>query len=384
MMYRFNAEKLNESPRIDHILAACIILLTGIGMVTLYSASYYFAGRFKGDNLYFTSRQLIFGGVGILLFFAASYIDLEKVRKFIKLLIIFSLILCGLTFVPGIKYVRNGAARWIHIGGLTYQPSEMVKFVLPLYLAHFFDKKRDSMDNFKTGILPSVLVCALFFVLIYLQNNFSTAVFIMLNALVVFWLAGVKLRYFISAVMIFLPLSALLVLSKEHRVHRIISFLWPELDPQGASYQVNSSLISIGSGSFWGKGIGHGTRKIVGVPEIHSDFIFSAYAEETGFIGILLFFGIFLLFAIRGYRASLRADSVFKQMLSASLVTVIVSQVLVNIAVVSGTLPATGIPLPFFSAGGSSLATTLICMGLIVNVSRPSGNMTGQENLYVE
>jgi cell division protein FtsW len=375
-MYRFSAERTKRIPAGDHLLIASIFLLTGLGLVTLYSASYAFAERFFRNGLYFFTRQLAFGAAGLILFWGASRIDLEKARKLIKPLVIFSLFLCILTFVPGIGVTRNGASRWIRIGPQSYQPSEMIKFVLPLYLAHIFDKKQDSMDTFKTSILPQVLICATFFTLIYLQNNFSTAVFIILNALLIFWLADVRLRYFFSAALIVMPLSALLVLSKEHRVRRFISFVWPHWDPQGAGFQVRSSLLAIRSGGFWGKGLGQGTRKIASVPEIHSDFIYSAYAEEAGFLGVLLFFAIFTIFAVQGYGASLRADTVFKRLLAASLVTVIISQVLVNIAVVSGALPATGIPLPFFSAGGSSLATSLVCMGLIVNVSRSSGDLS--------
>jgi cell division protein FtsW len=262
-----------------------------------------------------------------------------------------------------------------------------VKLVLPLYLAHIFDKKRDAIDSFGSGVLPPVLITALFFMLIYLQNNFSTAVFIAVNALVVFFLAGVKLRYFFAAIVMLLPLSSLLILTKEHRLRRLISFIWPDWEPQGAGYQVRSSLLTITSGGFWGKGIGQGTRKIASVPEIHSDFIFSSFAEEAGFLGILLFFLLFAVFAVRGYGGGLRADSLFKRLLACGLVTVIVSQALLNIAVVSGSLPATGIPLPFFSAGGSSLATSLVMAGLIVNVSRqkegPGAGTLGEEEPYV-
>jgi cell division protein FtsW len=320
--------------------------------------------------MYFISRQLILGGAGLVLFFIAARVNLEIVRKLIKPLIVCTVILCGLTFIPGIGVVRNGAARWIRFGPYTYQPSEMVKLVLPLYLAHIFDKKQDKLDSFGSGVLPPVLVTALFFVLIYLQNNFSTAVFIALNALAVFFLAGVRLRYFFAAVVMLLPLSSLLILTKEHRVRRLISFIRPEWEPQGAGYQVRSSLLTIISGGFWGKGIGQGTRKIASVPEIHSDFIFSAFAEESGFLGVLIFFIIFGLFAFHGYRGGLRNSSLYRRLLACGLVTMIVSQALFNIAVVSGSVPATGIPLPFFSAGGSSLASTLICTGLIVNVAR--------------
>ncbi|MDR1240074.1 MAG: putative lipid II flippase FtsW [Treponema sp.] len=370
-MKRFDAERsMNLAPRQDHALAASVFLLTGVGLVTLYSSSFAFGQRFFGDGLYFISRQLVLGGAGLVIFFAAARINLNLVRKLMKPLVIGAVLLCALTFVPGIGVSKNGASRWIHLGAWTYQPSELVKLVLPLYLAHIFDKKKDSLDSFGSGVLPPVMITALFFMLIYLQNNFSTAVFVAVNALVIFFLAGVRLRYFFAAIVMLLPLSSLLILTKEHRLRRLISFIWPDWEPQGAGYQVRSSILTIASGGFWGKGIGQGTRKVASVPEIHSDFIFASFAEESGFLGVLLLFILFAVFAARGYRGALRADSVFKRLLCCGLLTMILSQALLNIAVVSGSLPATGIPLPFFSAGGSSLATTLIMAGLIVNVSR--------------
>jgi cell division protein FtsW len=326
-------------------------------------------------------RQIVFAVAGIVLFVIFSKINLERLRKFIKFFVILAALLCGLTLVPGIGVERYGASRWIEIASISYQPSEMVKFVLPLYLAHLLDKKTDNLDNFNYGILPPVLVTGLFFGLIYIQNNFSTAVFIVFNAMIVFFLAGVRYRYFLAATAMIIPVSALLIFTKEHRVRRLVSFLRPEWDPMGAGFQVNASRDAIISGGLWGKGIGEGTRKIANIPEIHSDFIFSAYVEETGFIGILLFFALLIIFGFLGYRAAWKCESMFPRLLAAGLTTLIVSQSLLNIAVVSGALPATGIPLPFFSAGGSSLVTTLICAALIVNVARssnsPSQNKSG-------
>jgi cell division protein FtsW len=336
----------------------------------LYSSSYAFANRFYGRPYQFFFKQLAFGGVGLLLFFLASFIPLEWVRKYITFFVAVAGVLCLCTFVPGLGVERLGASRWIKIGSQTYQPSEAVKLVLPVYLAHIFDKKQERLDSFISGILPQVLVTALFFLLIYAQNNFSTAVFIVVNAMVLFFLAGLRFRYFFAALVMFVPTAALLVFTKEHRVRRLLSFIRPEWDPLGAGFQVRSSLLTINSGGFWGKGIGQGTRKIASVPEIHSDFIFSAFSEEAGFIGVLLFFVLLGLFAFFGYRGAWRSNSVFKKLLASGLTTMIVSQALLNVAVVSGALPATGIPLPFFSAGGSSLATTLVCAGLIVNVVR--------------
>jgi len=375
-MYQFDAEKV-QSQRTVHIFYFCVILLSGVGLVTLYSSSYAFALRFFSDGNYFILRQIVFGAVGVVFFIIFSRINLGLLRKYVMLLVGLAAFLCVLTLIPGIGVERYGASRWIEIGPLSYQPSEMVKFVLPLYLAHLLDKKADNLDNLYSGILPPVLVTGIFFGLIYIQNNFSTAVFIVFNALVIFYLAGVRYRYFLAAITMIVPVSALLVFTKEHRVRRLVSFLRPQWDPLGASFQVNASRDAIVSGGFWGKGIGEGTRKIASIPEIHSDFIFSAYAEETGFIGILLFFAMFALFAVLGYRAAWKSKTVFGRLLAAGLTTMIVSQALLNAAVVSGALPATGIPLPFFSAGGSSFATTLICAGLVANIARKGGVNSG-------
>jgi cell division protein FtsW len=370
MVDRLNMEKPGRRFYSDQVFIACTFLLMGVGLVTLYSSSFAFANRFFGNGYYFISRQLRLGVVGIGLFIAAVFIPMNFLRKMIGPLVLGSMVLCMLTFIPGIGVAKNGASRWISINNSTYQPSELVKLVLPLYLAHIFDKKQDQNIPFVRGVLPPAIITGIFFFFIYLQNNFSTAFFIAINGLFIFYMAGVKLRYFFGAAMILFPISTLLILSKEHRLRRFISFIRPDWEPLGAGYQVRSSLMTIGSGGVWGKGIGQGTKKIASVPEIQSDFIFASYAEEFGFVGILLFFLVFGIFAFRGYRAALHSKDTFRRLLAFGFVTMICSQVLANIAVVSGMLPTTGIPLPFFSAGGSSLATTLIMAGLITNVSR--------------
>jgi len=371
-MYQFDAERIQSKNSI-HLFYICIILMLGTGLVTLYSASYFFALRFFYDGNYFIVRQVVFAAAGVVLFFVFAFVNIDAIRKCILPFVCIAIFLCALTLVPGIGIERYGASRWIEFGVFSYQPSEMVKFVLPLYLAHLLDKKAQNMDKFLSGILPPVLVTGVFFGLIYMQNNFSTAVFIVFNAMIIFFLAGMRYRYFIAAISMIIPISVLLIFTKEHRVRRLVSFLRPEWDPMGAGFQVNASRDAIESSGFFGKGIGEGVRKIASIPEIHSDFIFSAYIEETGFAGMLLFFAMFTAFAVVGYRAALRSESLFGKLLAAGLTTMIVSQALLNIAVVSGALPATGIPLPFFSAGGSSLITTLICAGLIANVARKGG-----------
>ncbi|MDR0568135.1 MAG: putative lipid II flippase FtsW [Spirochaetaceae bacterium] len=374
-MYRFNVERAGPRFQVDHILGASIFFLIGLGTVTLYSSSYVYAERFFGNGLYLISRQVVFLTIGLILFFIISRINLDVPRRWSLpgLFVMGTAILCVLPLLPVVGVTRNGASRWFRIGSETFQPSELVKLVLPLYLAHIFDKKQDQINSLTKGILPPAFVTAIFIALISMQNNFSTAAFIAANAIFMFYLAGVKRRYFLSGLFIFLPFAVLLILTKEHRFRRLISYLNPSWDPHGAGYQVRASIMTIASGGFWGKGVGHGIRKVSSVPEIQSDFIFSAFAEEAGFLGILLFFTLFAVFVSRGYRAALRAEDMYRRLLAFGLVTEILSQTLINIAVVSGSVPATGIPLPFFSAGGSSLLTTLIASGIIVNISRSRG-----------
>jgi len=373
-------EQSAKTARADHLLTASIFLLTGVGLVTLYSSSYSFAEKFFGSGLHFITRQLVMAGVGLILFFIVSRINLDFLRLWIKPIVIGTIILCVLTFIPGIGVTKNGATRWIRIGSqsTTYQPSELVKLVLPFYLAHIFGKKREmtaggeegALESFTAGVLPPALITGLFFALIYMQNNFSTAIFVLLNALFIFYLAGLRLRFFLGAALVFLPLSAYFILTREHRLRRFISFLKPEWDPLGAGYQVRSSLLTVSSGGFWGKGIGQGTRKIASVPEIHSDFVFAAFCEEAGFIGVLLIFVLVCIFGFAAYRSALRAKDTFRRLLCFGFATTILFQSNLNIAVVVGAVPATGVPLPFFSHGGSSLATTLLMCGIMVNVSR--------------
>ncbi|MDR0512879.1 MAG: FtsW/RodA/SpoVE family cell cycle protein, partial [Treponema sp.] len=330
MNTRFDAELARRSGGTDHILIANVLLLAGLGIITLYSASYAFSQRFMGDGLFLVSRQAVLGIFGLILFFLAAIVNLENSRKFVKPLVLGCIILCILTFVPGIGVMKNGAARWIGIGSWTYQPSELVKLALPFYLAHFFDKKKESLDILFRGVIPPALIVGVFFVLIYLQNNFSTAAFLAVNALFMFFIAGVKAKYFAGALFMFLPIAALLVLQREHRIRRFLSYIQPEFEPLGAGFQVNASINSISSGGFWGRGIG---QSVPAVPEIHSDFIFSSFAAEKGFLGILFFFFLFSAFAIRGYMASIRNESTFNRLLGCGLVTMIISQVMLYIAV---------------------------------------------------
>ena len=381
METNFSAEKLTKE-RGDYIFLAVLVLLVGLGLAALFSSSFYYGETRFGDPLYFLKRQLILIVLGIALGFFASRLSLSFIRRLTPALVIFSLALTALTFVPGLGRTTMGAKRWIYIFGYSFQPSELAKLTVILYLAHIFSKKEDKMDEFAKSVLPPLVICSAFVILVYLQNDFSTAFFIFFLVLLMFFIAKIRFVYFILLAVVGIPLAAILLFTKEHRVQRLMAFLDPMKDPIGAGFQVNASRSALMNGGLWGTGLGEGAKKMGGLPEAHSDFIFAVLGEEMGFFGVLFIVAVFIAFAFRGYTAAVKSSSKFGYYLAFGLTSSILYQALLNIAVVSGLVPATGIPLPFFSSGGSSIVVTLIMCGLILNVSRSPLEERKRERVY--
>ena len=371
MEYGFSVEKINRTSS-DFVMLSIVMLLSGLGIASLFSASYFYGMVKFNDPRYFLNRQIIFMSAGFVLMFIVSKVPRSTLVKSIPMLLLVSLLLMIATLIPGVGREVLGGKRWIIIGNLSFQPSELVKLSLIMYLAHILSKKKDQKNDFVNGILPPFLVVGVFATLIYMQNDFSTAVFILFIALSIFFIAGIHLGYFAFIFTAVVPLAFMLLFSKEHRVRRLIAFLDPGSDPSRAGYQVIAARFALSSGGFWGKGLGLGTRKLGGLPEAHSDFIFAVLGEEAGFIGIAVIIALFVVFAARGYALShrYRENDPFVSYLLFGLTTSILYQALINIAVVSGLVPVTGIPLPFFSSGGSSVIVTFIMCGIILNFSR--------------
>ncbi|MBN1686542.1 MAG: putative lipid II flippase FtsW [Spirochaetales bacterium] len=371
MSGRFVVEP-TEKRKSDLLFLGLLLLLAGAGLVAVFSSSYYYAEKLTGDSGYFFKKHLWQLSLGGGCAYIASRLSVEIIRKLTPVLLFFSFLLVCLTFVPGIGTQLQGAKRWFIIFGQSFQPSELVKLSLILYLASIFAKKEDRMGDFFNAVLPPLLVVVAFAGLIYLQNDFSTAVFVLLVAFIMFFVAGIRLIYFILAGSVALPLSIILLLTKEHRVQRIISFLNPQADPIGAGYQVISARTALIRGGIWGTGLGLGTKKMGGLPDAHSDFVFAVLGEETGFIGVIFILTVFIAFAVRGYLIAAGCTDRYSYYLAFGLTTAVITQALFNIAVVSGLVPATGIPLPFFSTGGSSIVVTLSMCGILLNLSRSS------------
>lgn len=368
--YNINVDKVVIGKRTDVGFLIAFILLAGLGLVTLYSVSGNAAMRLFDDELYFVKRQLKFFIIAALLVVVLAVINLDSIRSVLPAIVIATLLLCVLTCIPGIGIEKNGARRWIGFGGFEVQPSEPAKMVIILYLANLFAKKHDRMDELTISVIPAVIMTSIFVLFIYLQNDFSTAVVILLISMILFFFAGVKKRWFFALFCFIVPVIFLFIFTEPYRVRRIITFLNPNIDPFGGSYQSNLARRAITAGGFWGRGMGSSASGATSIPEVQSDFIFAGWVEEMGFFGVLLYFAILAYFSLRGFKIALECEDRFRSFVAFGAVSAILFQSLMNCGVVCGFFPSTGIPLPFFSSGGTSLIVSMCLCGLIINVSR--------------
>jgi cell division protein FtsW len=383
---------MEKTIRYDYIIIAITLFLTLLGLATLYSASYQFASR---QPLRFSTALGPISGnfivilLMVVLFPVLASIDLKFLKKgAVLFILLFSVAV--LNTLPFLPFFRNTGAntetfRWIYFKNssgqilFSFQPSELIKLALPLYLAYILDKNKDRLNNFFYGFLPPAFITAVFCTLVLLQSNLSDAVFILFISLVICFVAGIGLLYYALAFGIIIPVGHRLIFgNKEGRWYdRLIGHSSLGSDPFGRDYQITTSLNALRTGGFFGKGIGQGTLKII-LPEVHGDFVFASYAEESGFLGVLLYFLIIGVFAFICYKIAWQSKSRYNQLLIFGLATPIVCQTMLNIAVVAKIVPTTGIPLPFVSSGGSSLLVTLVSTAILVNIIRQTICMEGK------
>jgi cell division protein FtsW len=355
--------------QIDYFLLIIIILLFGTGMAILFSASNLHAEKLGKNPYYFFNKQVVWLVLGIFLAYILARAPLQLLRKSIPIILISAFIVSLLPFIPGLGKEINGARRWIFFFDYSFQPSEFVKLALIIYLASILNKKENKIDDPINSLLPPLIIVALFVVVIFLQSDLSTAVLIFLIAISMFYMAKIKLVYFFYVATVILPIGIIILFTKSYWVERIMAFIDPNHNPQGIGYQILTSKISLMRGGWIGTGLGFGTLK-QRVPEADSDFILSVAGEETGFIGLFLIIILFILFATRGFQIALKSKDGFGFLLAFGITSSILFQAILNMFVVAGLLPTAGIPLPFFSHGGSSFIITLIMCGLLINLSR--------------
>jgi len=362
--------ELVRKERGDFSLLLLIVLMLGVGVALLFSGSSSFSARSYQDPLYLVKKQMIFLALGAAAAFVLSLTPLSFFRSAMPLILLATLVFSLLPFVPGLGLKVLGSRRWISVLGLSLQPSEMVKVTLVLYLASYFSKGEERARGTLNELVPPFIVVCVFVAIIYLQNDYSTAIFVLVLGLAVLFYARVRILHVALVTLFTLPLGLLLLFARAHRVERLLAFFDASSDAAGRGYQILSARSALVSGGLWGKGLGRGTAKLGALPMAHSDFIYAVIGEETGFLGALFVLALFALFAWRGYQVALRSADPFGSCAAFGLTTAIVLQALLNMAVSVGLIPTTGVTLPFFSAGGSSLFVSLLMCGLLVNLSR--------------
>ena len=370
--YDFYAHKPSEKyHKSDIWFLISVLLLWGFGMFTIFVCSQGYAVRFfNNDSLYFVKRQLVCSVAGIILFMAFLLLDMETIKKLVIYMVLVTLLLCLLTFIKPLSIEKNGARRWIRLPlNFTFQPSELVKFVLVLYLASYFDKLNEDVTGEK-DVLPCVGIFLAMVILVLFQKDFSTSVFLTCIGVLMFYVAGAKLKWLIPFLIIAIPVAIIVVTTEQYRIERIIGFLKPSEGIQSYNYQATASKATITAGGIWGAGIGKGLSKLNSIPEVYADYIFAGWTEAMGYVGVVAYLLLLGSFAWRGYKAAVSCPDRFAAYGCFGCVSVLVVQSIVNLMVVCGLLPSTGIPLPFFTVGGSSIIVTLGMCGFILNASR--------------
>lgn len=378
--YRFFAEKqFGDKKGCDSALVAVVLLLCGLGLFALLICSRHYGQRMFGDAFHFIKRQLVCAALGFVFFILFATLKVEAIKKMTPAFVIGAVVLCLLVFAPGISSPRNGARRWLKMPfSFTLQPSETAKFALVFFLANFFERRNGAETPAERDVMPAVFGLFLFSGLTLAQKDFSTSVFIFFIGLLMFFASGAKLLWFFPSLLLVIPTVVIFVFLEPYRIERIIAFFRPDEGAATFNYQRMNALRAISAGGFWGNGVGTGLSQIDRIPEAQSDYIFVGWVEAMGFVGALVYFALLCLFAFLGYRAAFRCENRFASYAAFGFVSVIVAQSLANCAVACGALPATGVPLPFFSLGGSSIIVTLAMCGFIVNVSR--GRLEGAED----
>ena len=338
------------------------VVLSAIGLLFIYSASRYSAEINYGDSFFFVRKQSIALAVGIGFFFAGRFLKPVWLKKAKWIILIVSIVLLALVYIPGLGMSSYGATRWISLGFVTFQPSEISKFGLMIFFAGYMSEKPPvTIKNMIVPVLATVAVCAL----VITEPNMSITMVIGLSTLLLFYAAGLPKKIFVILLLVVIAGGVGLILIEPYRIKRLTAFLNPWENPKAEGYQLIQSFYAVGSGGLFGKGLFCSRQKLLFLPFAESDFIFSIIAEETGLFGSVIVMLVFLIMIVSGFRTALASENRYEMLLATGLTAVIGFQTLINLAVVTGCIPPTGVPLPFVSAGGSSLISFLFVTGIL-------------------
>ena len=360
---------------VDPILLGAVLALLSLGLVMVYSASAVTALQKTGNGFYFLQRQLVAAALGLLAMATALKLGYRRLARLAYPLLVVTVLLLVLVQVPGVGTLVGGARRWIRFPGVSIQPAEIAKFTWVVYLAYSLAKKREKVASFSIGFLPHLLMGGLLVGLCMAEPDFGSAVELLVLLFVLLFAAGTKLSYLVGSVLLALPLAYHAVAHSPYRLARIRAFLDPWAHRHDVGYQVAQSLISVGSGGFFGLGLGESRQKLFFLPEAHTDFIFSIVGEELGLFGAAAMVLLYGVIVWRGTRAALRASETFGTYLGLGLTALLGAQAVVNMSVAMGMLPTKGLTLPFVSYGGCSLVVSMTAAGALLSLSASTAPM---------
>ena len=336
----------------------------------IYSSSYVWA-EYKFNNPYkYALAQSIFFIIGIILILIIQKIDYHLYKNYANKILILCLIMLLLVLIPGIGKLRNGSRSWFAIGSFGIQPSEFAKIGLIIFTSKYLANNDNNIKNIKKGLIPILVVLSIFFFLIMLEPDFGQAMVITLSIVLIIFISGTKISFFVKGAILALLGIVGLIIVAPYRMARIISYLNPWADPLGSGFQIIQSLYAIGPSGLLGAGLGNSIQKHFYLPEPQTDFIFSIISEEFGFLGILIVISLFLFIFYKSIKISLSSKDLFGKYLSFGLSSQIIIQASLNLAVVVGLIPVTGVTLPFISYGGSSLLVSMISIGIIMSIQK--------------
>ena len=356
----------------NKLLLLAVILISLFGLLMIYSSSNIWAEYKYNDPYKYLKSQAIFLIIGYILMIIISKFPYQNYKKLANIIFLTCTIMLILVLIPGIGTVRNGSRSWFGIGSLGLQPSEFAKLGLIIFTSKYLANNTKELKNIKKGVLPILGVLILIFGLIMLEPDFGTGVVIVMTIIVLLFISGVKMNFFIKIGILGLIGIVILILIAPYRLERIVSFINPWTDPLGSGFQIIQSLYAIGPGGLLGLGFGNSIQKHFYLPEPQTDFIFAIISEEFGFLGVLIVATLFITIIYSGLKISMKCQDNFGKFLAFGITFGLAFQTILNLMVVVGLLPVTGVTLPFLSYGGSSLLISLINMGILLNIDKNS------------
>jgi len=370
---RLRSEQLRPGLRYDPVLLAAVLILVTFGVVMVYSASAVYAGARLGDATWFFKRQALGAFLGLVALLSAMKLGYRRLEPLAVPLLLVSIALLLLMHVPGLGHTAGGARRWIRIAGITFQPSEVAKIALVLWLARSLARKQERIRLFSVGFLPHVIMLALLGTLLMLEPDFGTTVVLAVVTLALLFVAGAPLAYLLAVAGAAAPIAGFLIWRSPYRIQRVLTFLDPWKDPRGHGYQTVESLLGFGAGGSFGVGLGESHQKLFFLPAAHTDFILSIVGEELGFAGVSAVLLLFAILVWRGIKAAHAAPEAFGCWVALGLTLLLAVEALVNAGMALALLPTKGMALPFLSYGMSSVIASCFAAGVVLSVSGGAG-----------